>query len=1046
MRIKTMHKTIDLKEKPADFEDRILKYWDANDIQNKSIDTRNGATQFVFFEGPPTANGKPGIHHVLSRTLKDAVCRYKTMRGFQVKRKAGWDTHGLPVEIEVEKKLGLKNKGDIEKYGIEKFCKECKESVFSYEQLWRHMTRTMGYWIDLDHPYITLDNNYIESVWWILKQFYDKNLIYKGHKIVPFCPSCGTPLSSHEVALGYQDVEDPSIYVKFKATTMSDTYFMAWTTTPWTLISNVALVVNPEQTYVKVSHNGEYLILAKDRLGVLEGEYQIVQTYTGKELEFTQYEQLFDFVKPPERAFYIACGDYVSMSDGTGIVHTAPAFGQDDYTIGKKYQLPFIQPVDDSGKFTDVVTDHAGIFVKDADKAIIRSLKDRGLLYKREQITHSYPFCWRCKSPLIYYARSTWYIRTSDYKDRMIAENDEVHWQPSFVGEKRFGEWLENNVDWALSRDRFWGTPLNIWKCADCGEMMSIGSIAELVKAGKMSDGSPVPPDIELHRPYVDNVRIPCPSCNAEMSRTPEVIDCWFDSGAMPFAQWHYPFENSDIFHKELFPADFICEGIDQTRGWFYTLLAISTLLKGCTPFRNVLVNDLILDKNGQKMSKSKGNTVDPMQLMTDYGADAIRWYLLYVSPPWTPTKFNEKDVEETYSKFIGTLKNVYSFYVTYANIDGFVASEYMGKHTPTVELDRWVYSKLHNLIALVEENNETFDFTRSLRAIQRFVVDDLSNWYVRRSRRRYWAMTLTDDKKDAYLTLYEVLVLLAKLIAPFAPFIAEEIFTNLTAGESVHLTTYPAPDTKYIDPTLENEMDTIINIVTMGRAARNQAQIKIRQTLQTLYVNDAHEALVYRMLDLIKEEINVKEVKPLPQQNDLIVWQAKLNLKTVGPKFGKDVVDISKYLETADISTIISDLDERKYTDIEINGIDRRLTSEDIFVSIAPKEGFAFENNGEDFVALDCHLTESLIFEGHARELVNKIQFTRKENNFDIMNRVIVTFCSDDTIQKVFSAFEEYISTETLCDKFVGVSTPTDDMKKWDINGIEVFLKVERS
>jgi len=1043
-----MHKNIDLKEKPSEFESRILQYWETHDIQNKSIDARNGAKQFVFYEGPPTANGKPGIHHVLSRTLKDAVCRYKTMRGMQVKRKAGWDTHGLPVEIEVEKKLGLKNKGEIETYGIEKFCTQCKESVFSYEQLWRHMTTTMGYWIDLDHPYITLDNKYIESVWWILKQFYDKNLIYKGHKIVPFCPSCGTPLSSHEVALGYQDVEDPSVFVKFKATTMSDTYFMAWTTTPWTLISNVALVVNPEQTYVKVSHNGEYLILAKDRLQVLEGEYQIVQTFTGKELEFTQYEQLFDYVKPPERAFYVACGDYVSMSDGTGIVHTAPAFGQDDYAIGRKYQLPFIQPVDDGGKFTDVVTDYAGIFVKDADKAIIRALKDRGLLYKREQITHNYPFCWRCKSPLIYYARSTWYIKTSDFKERMIANNDEIHWQPSFVGEKRFGEWLENNVDWALSRDRFWGTPLNIWKCPDCDEMVSIGSVADLVKMGRMTDGSLVPPDIELHRPYVDNVKIPCPKCSAQMQRTPEVIDCWFDSGAMPFAQWHYPFENSDIFESELFPADFICEGIDQTRGWFYTLLAISTLLKGCSPFKNVLVNDLILDKNGQKMSKSKGNTVDPMQLMTDFGADAIRWYLLYVSPPWTPTKFNEKDVEEIYSKFIGTLKNVYSFYVTYANIDGFVASEYIATYTPTAELDRWIYSRLHNLIALVVENNETFDFTRSLRAIQKFVVDDLSNWYVRRSRRRYWAMTITDDKKDAYLTLYDVLVTLAKVIAPFAPFIAEEIYTNLTTAvaDSVHLQTYPIANTALIDTTLESEMQTTIDIVTMGRAARNQAQIKVRQTLQALYVSETHEALVQKMLDLIKEEINVKEVIAIPPKNDMIIWQAKLNFKTTGPKLGKNIKAATDYLQTADIAKVLSELKDHKYHDIKIDGEIYRLADEDIFVSITPKEGFAFENDGDDFIVLDCRLTQDLIYEGYARELINKIQFTRKENNFDIMDRIHVYYASDDTIRNVVRHWGPYIAAETLANEIEGLDAPIADMKKWDINGIDVCLKVVKS
>jgi len=1040
-----MYRNIDLKEKPADFERRILDYWEANDTQNKSITLRNNAKQYIFFEGPPTANGKPGIHHVLSRTLKDAVCRYKTMQGFQVKRKAGWDTHGLPVEIEVEKKLGLQNKGDIETYGIEKFCTECKESVFSYEKEWRNMTKTMGYWIDLEHPYITLQNSYIETVWYILNQFFKKGLIYSGHKIVPYCPCCGTPLSSHEVALGYQDVEDPSVYVKFKAIDQPDTFFMAWTTTPWTLISNVALVVNPDQTYVKVLHNGEHIILAKERLSVLDGEYTIEQSYKGKDLEYQRYEQLFPFVKPEEKAFYIACGDYVSMSDGTGIVHTAPAFGQDDYTIGMKYKLPFIQPVDDAGCFTAEVTDYAGQFVKDADKAIIRNLKDRGLLYKREQITHSYPFCWRCKSPLIYYARSTWYIKTSDFKALMIENNSKVNWQPPFVGQKRFGEWLENNVDWALSRDRFWGTPLNIWRCEHCGEMVSVGSIAELRQLGRMADGSPVPENIELHRPYVDNVIIPCPKCKQGITRTPEVIDCWFDSGAMPFAQWHYPFENEAIFESELFPADFICEGIDQTRGWFYTLLAISTMLKGRSPFNNVLVNDLILDKNGQKMSKSKGNTVDPMKLMNDYGADAIRWYLVYVSPPWTPTKFNEKDVEEVYSKFIGTLKNVYSFYVTYANIDGFNASEYLAQHKPTAELDRWIYSKLHSLIANVVENNEALEFTRTLRAIQKFVTDDLSNWYVRRSRRRYWAMSLTDDKKEAYITLYEVLIELCKLIAPFAPFIAEEIYTNLCNGESVHLQVYPKANSTFINTALEREMQTIIDIVSMGRAARNQAQIKVRQTLQTLYVPERHKALVDRMLELIQEEINVKEVTPLPEKNDLVVWQAKLNLKTAGPKYGKGMKEITDFLATANIFAILSELKNIKHYDAIVGGNTIRLTEEDLIVAITPRDGFAFESSGQEYIALDCHLTPELIAEGYVRELVNKIQYTRKENNFDVMDKVKVSYATNQTLHEVIEAYKEYISAETLCDAFEFCNAKTDDMKMWDINGVELSLKVEK-
>ncbi len=1040
-----MYRNIDLKEKASDFEKRVRYYWETNNISTKSIDNREGSDKFVFFEGPPTANGKPGIHHVISRAIKDSVCRYKTMKGYQVKRKAGWDTHGLPVEIEVEKKLGLKNKKDVENYGIEKFNKECKESVFSYEKEWREMTKTMAYWIDLDNPYITLENNYIESVWWLLKQFFDKDMIYKGHKIVPYCPSCGTPLSSHEVAQGYQDVEDPSVFVKFKALDKDNTYFLAWTTTPWTLISNVALVVHPNEKYVKIRHNDEFIILAKERLSVLDGEYEVIKEYLGIDLEFQKYEQLFKYITPEESAFYIACGDYVTMGDGTGIVHTAPAFGQDDYSIGRKYKLPFMQPVDDAGNFTEEITDFKGIFVKDADKAIIRNLKDRNLLYKRSQIIHSYPFCWRCKSPLIYYARSTWYIKTSEYKNNMIFNNNQVNWYPSFVGEKRFGEWLENNVDWALSRDRFWGTPLNIWKCEDCGELESIGSIAELKTKGKLKNGEAVPEDIELHRPFVDDVVIPCPKCQQDMQRTPEVIDCWFDSGSMPYAQWHYPFENKEIFDNELFPADFICEGIDQTRGWFYTLLAISSFIKGKSPFKNVLVNDLILDKNGQKMSKTRGNSVNPMELMEQYGADAIRWYLIHVSPPWTPTKFDIKGVEEISSKFIGTLKNVYSFFITYAEIDKFKAKDHIQEHTKSAELDRWMYSRLHTLISQVNDYNEKFDFTKSLRVIQRFVIDEVSNWYVRRSRRRYWAMSLTDDKKEAYLTLYEVLITLSKLIAPFAPHIAEEIYTGISFEESVHLTDYPVADTTQIDTTLEKEMQTIIDLISMGRAARNQAQIKVRQTLQALYVPERHQNVVRRMEELIKEEINVKEVLLLPDNNSIVQWQAKVNFKTVGPKYGKDIKLIGDYLSKTDIQNVISELKTSKKFCFSLNNSEYEIIDEDVFVSIMPVDGFAFENNNSDFVALNTKLTDILIKEGHARELVNKIQFTRKENNFDIMDRVKVLFNGHQTIKIVFEEFKDYICAETLTNEIITVDNPDDSFKQWDINGIDILLKVEK-
>ena len=1040
-----MYKSVNPKEKIDALEKRIRAYWEENEISQKSIDNREGKPQFVFFEGPPTANGMPGIHHVIARTLKDSICRYKTMKGFQVKRKAGWDTHGLPVEIEVEKQLGLEDKKEIEDYGLEKFNKKCRESVFSYEKEWREMTKTMGYWIDLDHPYITLENPYIETVWWILNQFFKKGLIYKGHKIVPYCPSCGTPLSSHEVAQGYEETEDPSVYVKFKLKEEENTYFLAWTTTPWTLISNVALAVHPEEKYVKVSYKNEHLILAKARLDVLEEDYKIIQEMQGEELEYKPYEQLFPFVKPDETAFFVALADYVTMDDGTGIVHTAPAFGQDDYQLGRKYDLPIIQPVDEAGKFTEIITDWYGQFVKDADKSIIRNLKDRGLLFKRKQIIHSYPFCWRCKSPLIYFARSSWYIRTSDYKEQMIENNKKINWYPPFVGEKRFGEWLSNNVDWAISRDRFWGTPLNIWVCQSCNELDSVGSIAELREKGKMKNGQDVPENIELHRPYVDDVVLSCPKCGKPMQRTHEVIDCWFDSGSMPFAQWHYPFENKDNFDPELFPADFISEGIDQTRGWFYSLLAISTILTGKSSYKNVLVNDLILDKNGMKMSKSKGNSVDPMKLMKDFGADANRWYLLAVSPPWIPTRFDEKGVLEIVNKFIGTLKNVYSFFVTYANIDEFNAVEYPKSWQKENEIDRWIVSKLHSLIQEVVKFNDAFELTRTVRAIQSFIIDDLSNWYVRRSRRRYWSLTLTDDKKDAYLTLYQVLIEVCKLIAPFAPFLAEDIFTNLTGKDSVHLEDYPVPDLTATHRELEEEMQVIIDVVSLGRAARNSCQIKVRQTLQALYVPEKYTKTVEKMKSLIVEEINVKEIKFIHEKDHFVEYEIKPNYKVMGPKFGKHMKHIANALQHLDGTKIVEHMHNGEDYFLEIDGGTFKIEEEDIQIKIKDREGFVFESDKKNFVALDTTLTPELLQEGYARELVNKIQFTRKEKNFEIMDRIKIFYHADDEIVSVMEKFAEYIQAETLTNSISYIKTKETDMHSWDINGKEVFLTIEK-
>jgi isoleucyl-tRNA synthetase len=1038
-----MYRAVDTKEKPGDLERRVRQYWDEHDIEAESIRIREGAPRRVFFEGPPTANGMPGIHHVISRTLKDVYCRFSTMRGFQVKRKAGWDTHGLPVEIEVEKILNLKDKKAIEEYGVEAFNKKCRESVFTYEKEWRELTRTMGYWLDLDHPYITLQTEYVESVWYLLNQFWSKGMIYRAHKIVPFCPSCGTPLSSHEVAQGYQETEDPSVFVKFRAKDEADTFFLAWTTTPWTLISNVALAVNADETYVKAAHNGEFLILAKKLLKVLDGEYKIVGEFTGKSLERRAYEPLYRFVEPDKPAWYVVCADYVSMDDGTGIVHTAPAFGQDDYSTGQRYGLPVVQPVDEAGKFTAEVTPWAGVFVKAADKEIIRELKERGLLYKRMQIMHSYPFCWRCKSPLIYYARTSWYIRTTDYKDKMIEQNAQVQWTPSFVGEKRFGEWLINNVDWALSRDRFWGTPLPIWVCPDCGTQDSAGSIAELREKGRMADGSPVPADIDPHRPYIDNVRMTCPRCGGVMQRTPEVIDCWFDSGAMPFAQWHYPFENADRFESELFPADFICEGIDQTRGWFYSLLAISVFLTGRAPYKRVLVNDLILDKNGKKMSKSVGNTVDPMRLMEQYGADACRWYMLAVSPAYLPTKFDEKGLEEVVSKFLGTLKNVYSFYVTYANIDGFEADS--DGFRPTSELDRWMLSRLNTVIREVTAQTEALEYTRAVRIVQDFVIDDLSNWYVRRSRRRYWETTLTRDKRDAYLALHKALATVSRLMAPFAPFLAEEIHLNLCGGTSVHLSEFPTCDETLIDETLELEMKTVIDVVVLGRAARNEAGVKVRQPLSTLHAPVELKPYLKGKEDLVLDELNVKHIAYVDARDNLVSYVVKPNFKTLGPKVGKAMKAVQEALVRMDPAHLREAFLKKEPFYLEIQGHSYRIDEEDLFFTIAEREGFDFQMDKGIYVALETKLTPELLAEGYARELVNKIQFTRKESDFAIMDRITVNWCGDDELAAVFELHGEHIRSETLADSLTRRPEPTPGMKEWELNDRVIKLEVKR-
>ncbi len=1039
-----MFKKIDVKAKPAEFEKPIRDYWKQHNIPQKSEDFREGAPKFVFYEGPPTANGMPGIHHAISRTLKDVVCRYKTMRGYQVNRKAGWDTHGLPVEIEVQKQLGISVKKEIEEYGIEKFNKKCRESVFTYEKEWREMTNLLGYWLDLDNPYITLKNEYIESVWWLLNQFWGKGMIYQENKIVPFCPSCGTPLSSHEVALGYREVEDPSVFIKFKVKKAEDNYFLAWTTTPWTLISNVALVVHPEYKYVKIKVVGKYLILAKARLDIIKEKYIIVEEYKGSDLKNIEYEQLFPFVIPDKKAFYVVLGDYVTMEDGTGIVHTAPAFGEDDYKTGKKYDLPFIQPVNEEGKFTKEVTDWAGVFVKDADKEIIRNLKDRGLLYHREQIKHTYPFCWRCNSPLIYFARKSWYIKTTAFADKMRENNRKINWYPKYVGEKRFGDWLDNNVDWAISRDRYWGTPLNIWVCENCGTQDSPDSIQNLIEKGKMSNGKPVPKDIELHRPYVDNIEFTCSECGGIMRRTPEVIDCWFDSGSMPFAQWHYPFENQDIFNTELFPADFIAEGIDQTRGWFYTLLAISTFIKGVSSYKSCLVNELVLDKHGKKMSKSKGNAVDVFKILDKYGADATRWYLLSVSPPWMPTRFNEEGVLEVNNKFIGTLKNVASFFATYGNIDNFEYDEYKIAVEDRPELDRWIISRLNSVIKKVSEFNKKYNLTRAVRLLQSFVINDVSNWYVRRIRKRVWASGMEDDKVAAYMTLYEVLLTVSKLCAPYAPYISEEIYKSLTEKESVHLENYPVHDKNLIQPELEKEMQYIIDIVSLARAARNEVQIKIRQPLRILYVPEGLKDFVERMKSLIIEEINIHVIEFVKDKTRFMDYSIKPDYKVLGPKYGKHMSHIAQTLQNMDANHLIDILNKEGVYHLDVDTNEIKLTKESLQIETQNKEGFVYGEEGDVFVALDTRIDDELLLEGNARELVNKIQFMRKEQDFDIMDRIEISFYTEsDEIKKTFEKFLYYIQKETLAVEIAEMEN-SDGLKSWNVNGKEVFLQVK--
>ncbi len=1018
-------------------EKHISDFWSEVNILEKTLEHGKDKPSFVFFEGPPTANGKPGIHHVMARTLKDSVCRYKTMSGYQVKRKAGWDTHGLPVEIEVEKQLSLASKQEIEAYGMDKFNEKCRESVFSYEKQWREMTKRMAYEIDLDNPYITLDNNYIESVWWILDKFNKEGYIYEGHKILPYCSRCGTGLASHEVAQGYKEIKTNTVIVKFKRKDM-DEYFLVWTTTPWTLASNVALTVNPNETYLKVKANDEIYYVEKNLASkVIEGDFKVLEEMKGKDLEYIEYEQLMPFVKAEKKAFFVTVADYVTTEDGTGIVHTAPAFGEDDYNTGKRYDLPVLQPVNEDGKY--IATPWEGKFVMDpdVDVEIIKWLYNEGKLYKKEKMPHNYPHCWRCQTPLLYYAKPSWYIEMTKLKDKLIENNNTVEWYPSFVGEKRFGNWLENLNDWAISRSRYWGTPLNIWTC-ECGHKESIGSRKELVERA-IED---IDESIELHRPYIDDVHIKCSECGKTMTRVKDVIDCWFDSGSMPFAQHHYPFENKENF-DELFPADFICEGIDQTRGWFYSLLAISTFVKGVSPYKRVLVNDLLLDKEGRKMSKSRGNTVNPFELFDQYGADVLRWYLLYVSPAWSPTKFDIGGLKEVQSKFFGTIKNVYNFFTLYANTDNINPKDFFVEYKNRPELDRWVLSKFNNLKAEVEGQLNVFDLTKAVRAIQEFVNEDLSNWYIRRSRRRFWATELTEDKKAVYNTTYEVLVGIAKMVAPFAPYLSEEMYKNLTGEMSVHLSEYPRVNRDLIDLKVEERMDLVKDLVGLGRASREAVRIKVRQPIQKVLVDGKYEAVISDLTPLIQEELNVKDVVFAKDLNEYMDFSLKPNFKVAGPILGPKIKSFGKALGEVDGSLVAPKIEGGESIIVNLEGEDFEVTKEHVMINISAKEGFnvAMENNL--FVILDTTLTEELINEGFAREFISKVQQMRKNNDYEMMDNIKIYFDGDETVSKAVEIHKEYIMRETLA---VSIDKISDDaFEKHNLNDHETGIKVER-
>ncbi len=1033
-------------------EKKIEKFWRDEKIFEKSIEERKNGTPYVFYDGPPTANGKPHIGHVLTRVIKDMIPRYRTMKGCMVPRKAGWDTHGLPVELEVEKLLGLDGKEQIEEYGLEPFIDHCKESVWKYKGMWEDFSFTVGFWADMENPYVTYHNDFIESEWWALKKIYEKNLLYKGFKIVPYCPRCGTPLSSHEVAQGYKLVKERSAVVRFKVTG-EDAYFLAWTTTPWTLPSNVALCVNPDDVYCKVKANdGRTYYMAEALLDKVLGKlatedapaYEVLEKFKGTDLEYKEYEPLFDYVKPicekqNKKGFFITADSYVTMTDGTGIVHIAPAFGEDDAKVGRKYDLPFVQLVDGKGEMTEP-TPYAGTFVKDADKFVLIDLDKAGLLFDAPKFEHEYPHCWRCSTPLIYYARESWFIKMNDVKDDLIKNNNTINWIPESIGKGRFGDWLQNVQDWGISRNRYWGTPLNIWEC-ECGHRHSVGSIEELKS---MSDNCP--DEIELHRPYIDKVTIKCPECGKQMQRVPEVIDCWFDSGAMPFAQHHYPFENKELFESQ-FPADFISEAVDQTRGWFYSLLAISTLIFNKAPYKNVIVLGHVQDENGQKMSKSKGNAVDPFDALNTYGADAIRWYFYTNSAPWLPNRFHGKAVVEGQRKFMGTLWNTYAFYVLYANIDSFDPTKYNLDDCKLTVMDKWLLSKLNSMVKAVDTNLASYKIPEAAKALQEF-TDEMSNWYVRRGRERYWVQGETDDKTAAYMTLYTALVTTVKAAAPMIPFMAESIYRNLvcnvdkTAPESVHLCMFPEVDENRIDTELEKNMDEVVDIVVLGRAARNGSNMKNRQPLSTMYVQCDKKVEGY-FTDIIRDELNIKNVDFVEDASSFVSYVFKPQLRTLGPKYGKQLGEIREALSKLD-SSAKSTLDADGKLVLNLASGDVELTAEDILLETKQKEGVFTVSDKGVTVSLDTELTPELIEEGFVKELISKIQTMRKDSDFNVTDRINVTLTGNDNIFEIAKKNESAISTVVLSDSIV-CGDEGENAKKWDINGEGVIITVTK-